>query len=273
MAHSAGGLDCPCSDTPGPSRTRRRESPDCRHRPRGCTPSTRSTTGWSAVRPSTAQLALVDAPAERVQSLGGVAVGDPRHVAELTSIPRPPDGVEPVPVMLSHLLEAHEAILIDARDAAARISAEGDEGSNDLLISEVVRTGEAQVWFLAEHLVDTPWCGCGPKQSADRRRHAPGRTPGRARRRTSLGARGDVRRRGDRRRARRGSPRRPRHARRTQRRRRRAGCRRGSLLLHGVHPQQGPPEPRSRPRGGPRGRRSPPGGDRTAGSGGRLGPP
>lgn len=102
------------------------------------------------------QLLLVDALAERVQSLGGVAVGDPRHVAELTSIPRPPDGVEKVPVMLSRLLDAHERILVDARDAAARLSAEQDEGSNDLLISQVVRTGEAQVWFLAEHLVDTP---------------------------------------------------------------------------------------------------------------------
>ncbi|MER6216197.1 DNA starvation/stationary phase protection protein [Streptomyces sp. NPDC001674] len=107
-------------------------------------------------RHATAQSALVDSLAERVQSLGGVAVGDPRHVAELTSIPRPPDGVEPVPVMLSRLLDAHERILVDARDAASRISAEGDEGSNDLLVSEVVRTGEAQVWFLAEHLVDTP---------------------------------------------------------------------------------------------------------------------
>ncbi|GHB59365.1 DNA starvation/stationary phase protection protein [Streptomyces cirratus] len=102
------------------------------------------------------QLALVDVLAERIQSLGGVAVADPRHVAELTCVPRPPDGVEQVPVMLSRLLDAHERILTDARDAAARISAQGDEGSNDLLISEVVRTGEAQVWFLAEHLVDTP---------------------------------------------------------------------------------------------------------------------
>lgn len=102
------------------------------------------------------QLRIVDALAERVQSLGGVAVGDPRHVAELTNVPRPPDGVEKVPVMLSRLLDAHERILIDARDAAARISAEGDEGTTDLLVSEVIRTGEAQVWVLAEHLVDTP---------------------------------------------------------------------------------------------------------------------
>ncbi|MEV7358027.1 DNA starvation/stationary phase protection protein [Kitasatospora sp. NPDC091276] len=102
------------------------------------------------------QLALVDVLAERVQSLGGVAVGDPRHVAEITSIPRPPDGVEEVPAMLSRLLAAHEAILVDARDAAGRVAALGDDGTNDLLVSQVVRTDEAQVWFLAEHLVDTP---------------------------------------------------------------------------------------------------------------------
>ncbi|MFF9090934.1 Dps family protein [Streptomyces sp. NPDC014991] len=102
------------------------------------------------------QLELVDTIAERVQSLGGVAVGDPRHVAEITSIPRPPDGVEEVPAMLSRLLEAHETILIDAHDAAARAAEMGDDGTNDLLVSQLIRTGELQAWFLAEHLVDTP---------------------------------------------------------------------------------------------------------------------
>ncbi len=102
------------------------------------------------------QLALVDKIAERVQALGGVAVGDPRHVAELTKVPRPPDGCEEVPAMLSRLLEAHELILGDAHDAAARVAELGDDGSNDLLVSDVIRTGELQAWFLAEHLVDTP---------------------------------------------------------------------------------------------------------------------
>jgi starvation-inducible DNA-binding protein len=102
------------------------------------------------------QLEIIDTVAERVQSLGGVAVGDPRHVAEITSIPRPPDGVEEVPVMLSRLLEAHETILIDAHDAAARTAEWGDDGTIDLLVSQVIRTGERQAWFLAEHLVDTP---------------------------------------------------------------------------------------------------------------------
>jgi starvation-inducible DNA-binding protein len=102
------------------------------------------------------QVALVDTIAERVQTLGGVAVGDPRLAAELTRIPRAPDGVEEVPAMLSRLLEAHEMILIDAHDAAARAAQMGDDGTNDLLVSDVIRTGELEAWFLAEHLVDTP---------------------------------------------------------------------------------------------------------------------
>ena len=102
------------------------------------------------------QRALVDTIAERIQTLGGIAVGDPRHVAEITQVPRPPDGCEEVPAMLSRLLEAHELILSDAHDAAARVAALGDDGSNDLMVSDVIRTGEIQAWLLAEHLVDTP---------------------------------------------------------------------------------------------------------------------
>ncbi|RKS09627.1 starvation-inducible DNA-binding protein [Nocardiopsis sp. Huas11] len=102
------------------------------------------------------QTALIDSLAERVQTLGGVAVGDPRHVAEITSVPRPPNGAEEVPAMLSRLLEAHETILTEAHDAAARTQELGDDGTNDLMVSDVIRTGELQAWFLAEHLVDTP---------------------------------------------------------------------------------------------------------------------
>lgn len=58
--------------------------------------------------------------------------------------------------MLSRLLEAHETILEDAHDAAARTQELSDDGTNDLMVSEVIRTGELQAWFLAEHLVDTP---------------------------------------------------------------------------------------------------------------------
>jgi starvation-inducible DNA-binding protein len=99
---------------------------------------------------------LVDLLAERVQSLGAIAVGDPRHVAELTAVPRPPDGAEEVPAMLSRLLEAHEFVITGVREAAHRAQDLGDDGSNDLLVSDVLRTNELQAWFVTEHLVDTP---------------------------------------------------------------------------------------------------------------------
>ena len=102
------------------------------------------------------QLELIDLIAERIQTLGGIAVGDPRHVAEITRVPRAPNGCEEVPAMLSRLLEAHELILIDAHEAAAKTAELGDDGTNDLIVSNVIRTGELQTWFLAEHLVDTP---------------------------------------------------------------------------------------------------------------------
>ena len=102
------------------------------------------------------QLELIDTLAERVQMLGGVAIADPRHVAEVTTIERAPSGVEEVPVMLARLLAAHESIITAVRDAIEQTAQNGDDGSNDLLIGDVLRTHEQQVWFLAEYLVDTP---------------------------------------------------------------------------------------------------------------------
>jgi starvation-inducible DNA-binding protein len=102
------------------------------------------------------QLELIDILAERVQMLGGVAIADPRHVAEVTSIERAPDGVEEVPAMLVRLLAAHETIITEVRAAIEQTAQNGDGGSNDLLMGDVLRAHEQQVWFLAEHLVDTP---------------------------------------------------------------------------------------------------------------------
>jgi starvation-inducible DNA-binding protein len=102
------------------------------------------------------QARLVDALAERVQTLGGVAIAMPQDVAEMTKIERPPRGREEVPVQLSRLLDAHELVLLEARAAARKAEGLGDDGTNDILVSEVVRTNEMQVWFLSEHLVDTP---------------------------------------------------------------------------------------------------------------------
>jgi starvation-inducible DNA-binding protein len=102
------------------------------------------------------QLELVDAIAERVQMLGGISVGDPRHAAELTTIPRPPDGAEEVPVTLDRLLEAHEIIIEKVRDGLDVTEKNKDLGSNDLLMGDVLRRNEMQVWFIAEHVVDVP---------------------------------------------------------------------------------------------------------------------
>ncbi|HEU5101045.1 MAG TPA: ferritin-like domain-containing protein [Roseiflexaceae bacterium] len=102
------------------------------------------------------QIELIDMLAERIQMLGGVTIADPRHVAEITTIERAPDGVEEVPAMLSRLLAAHETIITGVRAAIEQTAQNGDGGSNDLLMGDVLRTHEQQVWFLAEHLVDTP---------------------------------------------------------------------------------------------------------------------
>jgi starvation-inducible DNA-binding protein len=102
------------------------------------------------------QLELIDMLAERVQLLGGIAISDPRHVAEITRIERPPNGREEVPAMISRLLEAHETIISEVREAIEATEESKDWGTNDLLMSDVLRTNELQVWFIAEHLVPTP---------------------------------------------------------------------------------------------------------------------
>jgi starvation-inducible DNA-binding protein len=102
------------------------------------------------------QSELVDSIAERVQSLGGVSIAMPHDVAETTLIPRPPRGREDVPAQLSRLLHAQEIVLKEARAMARQAAEAGDDGTNDLLVSDVIRTNEMQVWFVGEHLVNTP---------------------------------------------------------------------------------------------------------------------
>lgn len=103
-----------------------------------------------------AQAELVDAIAERIQLLGGVSIAMAADVAELSNIPRPPRGREEPPVQISRLLEAHEIIITETRAAAHRASELNDDGSNDLLVSQVLRMNELQTWFLSEHLVAMP---------------------------------------------------------------------------------------------------------------------
>ena len=102
------------------------------------------------------QLELIDEIAERVQMLGGISVGDPRHAAELTTIERAPDGAEEIPVVLDRLLAAHETILEKVRAGIETTDESKDVGSNDLLMGDVLRRHEMQVWFLSEHVVDVP---------------------------------------------------------------------------------------------------------------------
>jgi starvation-inducible DNA-binding protein len=102
------------------------------------------------------QAELVDMIAERIQILGGLSYAMAADVADQTNIPRPPRGREEVPVQISRLLTAHQIVIQGVRASARKASELGDDGTNDLLVSDVLRTNELQVWFLSEHLVDTP---------------------------------------------------------------------------------------------------------------------
>ena len=98
------------------------------------------------------QLELVDQIAERVQTLGGVTIAMAHDVAESTLIPRAPKGREDPATQIARLLHAHEIILEESRASAREAAAHGDDGTNDLIVSDVIRTNELQVWFLVSHL-------------------------------------------------------------------------------------------------------------------------
>ena len=100
-----------------------------------------------------AQVELVDILAERIQLLGGIAIAMAADVAEITRIARPPRGREPAAVQIKRLAEAHELIIIEAREAAEKVADSGDSGTNVVFVSNILRTNELQVWFLTEHLV------------------------------------------------------------------------------------------------------------------------
>ena len=102
------------------------------------------------------QTELVDTVAERIQRLGGITLAMAADIAEETKIERPPRGREEAPVQISRLLEAHEIILKECRDYAKQADEDGDDGTNDVLVSDVIRTNERHVWFISEHLVKVP---------------------------------------------------------------------------------------------------------------------
>lgn len=98
----------------------------------------------------------VDLIAERIQSLGGVSLAMPFDVSEQTKIERPPTGEEDIPAMLSRTAKAHALIIKELRDGIEVTDEHKDAGTNDLLVSDVLRVHEMQLWFLTQHLVDTP---------------------------------------------------------------------------------------------------------------------
>ena len=102
------------------------------------------------------QVEMVDTIAERVQLLGGVTIAMGADVAETTRIQRPPGGREEVPVQISRLLEAHKIIIQSCLDISDAADKAGDQGTNDLVISDILRPNELQSWFIGQHLVEMP---------------------------------------------------------------------------------------------------------------------
>jgi starvation-inducible DNA-binding protein len=102
------------------------------------------------------QVEMVDTIAERVQLLGGVTIAMGGDVAEITRIQRPPRGREEVPVQISRLLEAHKIIIQSCLDIADAATKAGDQGTNDLVVSDILRPNELQSWFIGQHLVEMP---------------------------------------------------------------------------------------------------------------------
>jgi len=99
---------------------------------------------------------LVDTIAERIQLLGGVSLAMAPDIAETTKIERPPRGREEVPVQISRLMDAHQVIVSECRELAERADKLGDDGTNDVVVSDVLRTNELQMWFVSQHVVQSP---------------------------------------------------------------------------------------------------------------------
>jgi starvation-inducible DNA-binding protein len=103
------------------------------------------------------QVELVDTIAERIQILGGVSIAMGGDVAKMTKIQAPPTGREEVPVQISRLLEAHKQIMESCHEIAEAADDAGDDGTNDMVVSDILRANELQSWFIGQHLVEMPF--------------------------------------------------------------------------------------------------------------------
>lgn len=101
-------------------------------------------------------LETVDLLAERIQTLGGVTTGMPFEVAEMTKIEHPPTGQEDVPALLARTVNAHATVIKTIRAGIEQTDDNKDYGTNDMLSSDILPLHELQVWFVSQHLVDTP---------------------------------------------------------------------------------------------------------------------
>ncbi len=99
---------------------------------------------------------IADGIGERIQLLGGISVAMGGDVAKLTEIPPPPMGREEVPVQISRLLEAHKIIMKKCGEIIKASDDADDWGTNDLVMSDVLRPNEVQSWFIGQHLVEMP---------------------------------------------------------------------------------------------------------------------
>jgi starvation-inducible DNA-binding protein len=88
----------------------------------------------------TEQLEIIDTVAERIQILGGVSIALAPDVAEMTTISRPARGREEPPALISRLLEAHAELIAQTRQLARRATLLEDDGTNDVLVSDVLRS-------------------------------------------------------------------------------------------------------------------------------------
>lgn len=94
------------------------------------------------------QEALMDELAERIQTLGGVALALAPAIAEETRLARAPRGVESAIDQLRRLVDAHEFILVEARPLANDAANSGDAATNDLIV-RLIKAHELQSWFVS----------------------------------------------------------------------------------------------------------------------------
>lgn len=94
------------------------------------------------------QLPLIDTLAERLRTLGDVAPGMPQEVAKNTTLTEPRGTTQDPVKMIDNLLTIHEAYIQEVRGAIDITNASGDEGTSDLLVSDILRVHELQTWFI-----------------------------------------------------------------------------------------------------------------------------